>query len=111
MRILYGHRARPVTMSATRLYHPEQLWRVVHRLHRNGAQLFLQVENHRIPLAPQDLRLATSVAVSYHNQIAYNVPPSDGWAEDTARMEEMAARHMDAPSSDDSQDDADGRSF
>ena len=106
MRILFGQRPRPLRMSATRLYYPEQLWQTVRRLHRNGSPLFLQVENHRIPLGGQDLRLAASVVVSYHNQIAYNAPPPDGWAEETAYMEEMAVRHMEAPSSDESQDDA-----
>jgi hypothetical protein len=111
MRILFGHRPRPVRMTATRAYHPEQLWDVVHRLHRNGAPLYLQVENHRIPLGAQDLRLAVSVAVSYHNQLAYNVPPPDGWAEETVRMEQAALRHMEAPSSDDSHSDSDSRFF
>lgn len=92
-------------MSATRLYHPEQIWRIVYRLHHNGSPLFLQVENHRIPLGVQDLRLASSVTASYHNQIAYNVPPSDGWAEETAYMEAMAVRHMEASSSEDSHED------
>jgi hypothetical protein len=92
-------------MSATRLYHPEQVWQVVHRLHRNGTPLFLQVENHRIPLCARDLPLATSVAVSYHNQLAYNAPEPDGWAEETAHMEAMAVRHMEAPSSEDSDED------
>jgi hypothetical protein len=112
MRILFGHRPRPVRMSATRLYHPEQLWDVVHRLHRNGAPLFLQVENHRIPLGARDLPLATSVVVSYHNQLAYNAPAPDGWAEETVRMEAAAVRHMEAPLSEGSHDEEpDARSF
>jgi hypothetical protein len=98
-------------MSATRLYHPEQLWDIMHRLHRNGSQLFLQVENHRIPLGAQDLRLAASAVVSYHNQIAYNVPSPDGWAEETSFMEAMAVRHMEASSSEDSQEDMETHLF
>jgi hypothetical protein len=111
MRILFGAKPRPIRMSSTRLYYPEQMWGVVYRLHRNGAPLFLQVENQLIPLGPQDLRLAVSVAVAYHNQIAYNVPPPDGWAEETARMEETALRHMEASSSEDSHDEPEARSF
>jgi hypothetical protein len=107
MQILFGHRPRSVRMSATRLYYPDQLWRIVHRLHRNGSPLFLQVGNQNIRLGPNDLRLAVSIAVSYHNQLAYNVPTPDGWAEETLQMEESARQHMENPSSSDSFDEDD----
>jgi len=110
VRILFGQPPRQLRLYATRHYvGSDILWRLQSLANRNQP-LFLQVENVRIPLARGDLRLAAEASAAYHNEICYNVPPDDGWADETARMEHDAEQHMRDPPSDES-DDEHERSF
>ena len=77
-------------MSATRRYYPEELQHRADILMKNNQQIFLQVENEMHRLDAADLPLAVAVAASYHNQICYNIPPEDGWNEETKMMEARA---------------------
>ena len=96
MNILYGHRPRPLSLRATRKYFPEEIEDQMDMLRRGQQPLYLQVENERLRLSEVEFRLAAAVAVSYHNQIAYNAPPQDEWGEETIGMEEAArARAVD----------------
>ena len=104
IRILYGHPPRPLRLySTTRYTGMSILWRLQSLCNRHQP-LYMEVENTRHLLRPCELRLAAEMAASYHNQICYNLPPDDGWADETACMEEAAEQHMHDPLSDDSDD-------
>lgn len=100
MRLWYGHPARPMRMSAAGRCHPCRLLARLRSLSARDQQIWLQVENEMHALAPCELSLAAEIAASYHNQICYNVPPDDGWQEETEAMEARAEAHMLAPDSD-----------
>lgn len=97
MNVHYGHRPRPIGLSATRKYFPEELYETMDRLAKNDQTLFLQVENEFIRVNPQEIGLAAALVASYHNQIAYNAPPDDGWDEETRDMEARAAEGAEGP--------------
>ena len=63
--------------------------------------MWLTIEDERHLLAAADLPLACRVAASYHNQVVYDGPADDGFADETEWMERRAQAHMEAPSSDD----------
>ena len=105
MRLWYGHPARPVRMSATEHCHSDRLCERLMSLAARNQLLWLQVENQMHALYPPELRLAAEIAASYHNQICHNVPPDDGWQEETEAMEQRAEMHMLAPDSDASDGD------
>ena len=71
------------------------------QMFNTGQQIWLTVENERHLLTLQDIPLACRIAASYHNQVAYAVPPDDGFAAETEWMERQALLHMEASSSDD----------
>ena len=77
MIILYGHRPRPIGLSATRTYQPEEVWDILDRLVKADQTLFLQVENERIRVNHNEIGLAAAAVASYHNQLAYNAPPPE----------------------------------
>jgi hypothetical protein len=77
MNILYGHGPRPLALSATRRYQPEEILHMVDCIRAAGQTIFLQVENHNIPIRPNEFELASAVVAAYHNQIAYNAPQDD----------------------------------
>ena len=91
MIVLYGHQPRPLGLSATRKYLPEEIHETLDRLVRADQALFLQVENEHIRVRPGVIGLAAAAVASYHNQIAYNAAPMDDWEEETRDMEMAAA--------------------
>ena len=104
LRILFGHPPRPLRLYATRRYTWDEIhWRLQSLANRRQL-LWIQVENTVIGLGGGDLRLAAELSAAYHNEISYNAPPDDGWADETARMQEAAEQHMRDPPSDDSDD-------
>ncbi len=101
MLLWYGHPAASFYMMATRRYVPDDLEHRARNLVRAGHLIWLSVENERHVVTEDELPLACRLAASYHNQLAYNVPPDDGFDAETQRMEALAQLHMEAPSSDD----------
>jgi hypothetical protein len=94
MRIFFGNKPQPFHMSATRRYYPEELQHRADILIKNDQQLYLQVENEMHRLSAADVPLAVTIVASYHNQICYNIPPEDGWNEETCMMEARARARM-----------------
>jgi hypothetical protein len=88
-------------MTSTRHYQPEELLTRAQNLTAAGHPIWLSVENEQLLVWPVELRLATHLAASYHNQIAYNVPVDDGFIAETHYMEQRAQEHMEAPDDDD----------
>ena len=101
MLLWYGHPPALLRMSSTRHYTLEQLEQKTSRFMRLGHQVWLSVENELHRVTTQELSFACMLAASYHNQIAYNVPPDDGFQAETRQMEQSAMNHMEAPLSDD----------
>ena len=73
------------------------------QLSGTGHQIWISVENERHIVTFEELHIACFLAASYHNQIACNVPPDDGFQAETRRMELSAQHHMELPSSDEEQ--------
>ncbi len=94
-------------MTATRQYFPEELETRARNLMEAGHLIWLSVENDRHLVTEGELPFACRLAASYHNQLAYNTPPEDGFNEESRIMEQMAQRHMEAPSSDDDAEQGD----
>ena len=90
MIILYGQRPRPIGLSATRKYRPEEVWEMLDRLVKADQSLFIRVENEYLRVNHNEIDLAAAIVASYHNQLAYNAPPDDGWREETEEMEAAA---------------------
>lgn len=105
MRLWFGHRARPLNMSATRHYTPEELHARLVTIKSWDQQAWLQVENETLLLGDGDLPLAARVSASYHNQICYNAPEPDGWQEETEAMEAEAQERLAAEPSDSETED------
>ena len=102
MRLWFGHRPRPLHMTATRQYTPEELHVRLVTVRSWDQQAWLQVENEKLLLTEGDLSLAARVSASYHNQLCYNAPDDDGWNAETAAMEAEAEERQAAPPSDNS---------
>ena len=106
MRLWFGHRGRPLHLTATRHYQPEELHARLAGILARDQIAWLQVENETLQLSDGDLPLAARVAASYHNQICYNAAPDDGWHDETRAMEAQAEQNYMALLSDNS--DAEG---
>jgi len=104
MLLWYGHPPVAFYMTATHRYFPDELENRVNNLADAGNLIWLSVENERHVLVEQEFPLACRLAASYHNQLAYNAPPDDGFDEETLQMEQQAQQHMEALSSDEDAD-------
>ena len=104
MLLWYGHPPAAFYMTATRRYFPDELESRVNSLAGAGHLIWLSVENERHLVTEQEFPFACRLAASYHNQLAYNTPPDDGFDEETRQMENQAQQHMEAPLSDDDGD-------
>lgn len=102
IRLFYGPAGRLMPLSATRRYLPDELWSIA-----SAARYphFLRVDDTRIMLpTPQALWIGCQVTAAYHNYVAYNAPPPDGFAEDMQEREDRARAHMEAESSSEGED-------
>jgi hypothetical protein len=89
---------RPIPLSSTRHYHPEE---VEAKRRRHTGPHWLTVEGTHIPLdSPDDMSLACRAVSAYHNYVAYNVPPDDGFAREVLVLEAKWQQHMEESSSD-----------
>jgi hypothetical protein len=87
-------------MSCTKRYSPEEIRALCKRV---TGPFWLRVEGKLIPVPGEAcLQLACAVSAAYHDWLAYNVPPEDGFAEDMAEREEKARLRMEEPSSEES---------
>jgi|688.fasta_scaffold1173904_1 hypothetical protein len=100
MELCHSWSPRPVLMSCTKRYSPEEIRALCKRV---TGPFWLRVEGKLIPVHGEAcLQLACAVSAAYHDWLAYNVPPEDGFAEDMAEREEKARLRMEEPSSEES---------
>ena len=100
MELCHSWQARPVRLSSTRRYLPEE---VLAKCKRATGPFWLRVEGRLVQVHGEAcLRLACEVSAAYHDWVAYNVPGEDGFAEDMARREAKVQMHMEEPGSDES---------
>ena len=90
---------RPVRLSSTRHYYPEEV-NAVRR--RHTPPYWLTVEGEHIPLEGEgQVNLACQAVSAYHNYVAYNVPPDDGFTQEMKALDRECQEHMEASSSED----------
>ena len=98
MHLEHGFIHRRISLFATRRYRPEEVLVLMRGV---TPPIWLVFCSHRVLLSSTDARsLAAELVAIYHNDLV-DLPPDDGWAEDTARAEEEARAHMEAESSSD----------
>jgi hypothetical protein len=96
---------RPIPLSSTRRYTPEQ---IRDKCRRVSGPFWLRVEDKVIQVRGEIcLRFACEVSAAYHDWVAYNVPENDGFAEDMAEREAKIQLHMEDPSSEEEGGDDD----
>jgi hypothetical protein len=99
MKILNRWSQRVVNLSATRRYEPEEVRDLCRRI---LPPFWLNIGNDFISLPDEaSISLACQVCASYHNDLAVNVPPDDGFSRDMEEREARVQAHMDASSSED----------
>ena len=108
MELCHSWHPRPIRLSSTRRYSPQEVRGLCKRV---LGPFWLRVEGRLIQVHGEAcLRLACEVSAAYHDWLAYNVPEGDGFTEDMAEREAKIQRHMEEPSSEDEiEGDEDGR--
>lgn len=97
MELCHSWQARPIRMSSTRRYSPQEVRGMCQRV---TGPFWLRVEGKLIQVHGEAcLRLACEVSAAYHDWVAFNVPEKDGFTEDMAEREAKIQQHMDDPAS------------
>ena len=97
MELCHSWSVRPIRMSSTRRYTPDEVRGMCKRV---SGPVWLRVEGTLIQVHGEAcLQLACAVSSAYHDWLAFNAPEDDGFAEDMAEREERVQQHMDEPSS------------
>lgn len=104
MELCHGWWAQPVRLSSTQRYTPEEIRAKCKRV---LGPFWLRVEGKLIQVHGGELRLACEVSAAYHDWVAYNAPPDDGFCEDMAEREERVRLHMEEPSSSEEEEEHD----
>ena len=94
--LLRGWGKRPFALSGQWHYTPERLLAMAER---SAGPLWLRVDGRDIRVERgEPLWLACQVAAAYHNSIAYNAPPDDGFQREIQDIERRVQAHMEDPS-------------
>lgn len=98
MHLEHGPNRRVIPLQGTQRYRPEEVCALMAGVTR---PIWIVLAGQRMRLSTVSTRrLAATLVSVYHNDLV-DLPPDDGWAEDTARAEEEARAHMEAESSSD----------
>ena len=102
--LVHGCRHRPLALSGTRHYLPEEILRLCKR--RRGP-LWLHVEEAYVPVKRTDdvLLFACEVAAAYHEGVARNVPREDWFRAEMQQIEDEVQRRLAEPDSENEADD------
>lgn len=100
MELYSGWSKKPIQLSSTQRYHPEQ---ILAKCKRRQGPFWLRVEGTLIPVVGEScLQFACEVSAAYHDWVAYNTLEDDGFMEDMAEREQrIFERLAEADSSDD----------
>ena len=103
MELCHSWSKRPIKLSATRRYTPEE---VREKCKRASAPYWLRVEGKLIQVHGEAcLQLACQVSAAYHDWLAFNAAEDDGFGKDMAAREERVRQHMEEAPSEDSEYD------
>jgi hypothetical protein len=100
MHLCHSWDKRPIKLSPNKRYIPEEIRELCQKV---TPPFWLHVENVDIAITGEDcLSLACQAAAAHHNWVAYDAPEEDGFSADMQRREAAIQRHMEEPSSDES---------
>ena len=98
MEICHGRDRIPISLSATKRYSPEEIKEMCSHW---AGPFYLKVEGTFIAVCGEDcMILACRVCSAYHDWLAYNVPPDDGFEADMRAREEFIRARWEEPVSD-----------
>jgi hypothetical protein len=98
MEICHGRDRIPLFLSSTKRYTPEEIKDMCSHW---AGPFFLKVEGKCISVCGDEcMLLACQVCSAYHEWLAYNVPPEDGFAADMQAREEIIKARLEEPFSD-----------
>lgn len=90
--LCHGWAKRPVQLSATRLYYPEQIEQICDRL---LPPLWLRIGDRHIRVEdPLERKMAYAAAAAYHESIASSAAGHDGFEEEMAEIERDVLERM-----------------